>query len=116
MFNLLNTNIIELYDSNKLRKEKFMENELFSITLYNDSKKIERINLGKIDFKLDRSYVTSSKYPGKIIVVNKNLLYDFNNIWIDREFINIPDSKIKEVRVVNNVTNVLKSIVKNFNL
>ena len=109
MFNLLNTNIIEIYDSNKLRKEKFMGNELFSITLYNGSKKIEQIKVGKIDFKLDRSYAISSKFPGKIIAVNKNLFYDFNNIWIDREFINIPDSKIKEVRVVNNVTNNLTS-------
>ena len=74
MFNLLNTNIIEIYDSNKLRKEKFMGNELFSITLYNGSKTIERIKVGKIDFKLDRSYVISSKFPGKIIAVNKNLL------------------------------------------
>jgi hypothetical protein len=109
MFNLLNTNIIEIYDSNKLRKEKFMGNELFSITLYNGSKTIEQIKVGKIDFKLDRSYAISSKFPGKIIAVNKNLFYDFNNIWIDREFINIPDSKIKEVRVFNNVTNNLTS-------
>ena len=28
MFNLLNSNIIEIYDSNKLRKEKFMGNEI----------------------------------------------------------------------------------------
>ena len=33
MFNLLNSNIIEIYDSNKLRKEKFMGNEIFTITL-----------------------------------------------------------------------------------
>ena len=116
MFNLLNTNIIELYNSNKLREEKFMEKVLFSITLYNGSKKIEKIKVGKIDFKLGRSYLTSSKHPDKILVVNKNLLYDFNNIWIDREFVNIPDSRIKEVRVVNNVTKVLtnKRVLNSF--
>ena len=52
MFNLLNSNIIEIYDSNKLRKEKFMGNEIFSITLYDGSNKIERIKVGKIDWVL----------------------------------------------------------------
>ena len=68
MFNLLNTNIIELYDSNKLRKEKFMGNELFSITLYNDTNKIEKIKVGKIDFRLDVLFSLESTIKFSILM------------------------------------------------
>ncbi len=111
IYKLFNANIIEEYELNDLRKEKFNINDAFVIS-YKERGHTHRIIVGKIDTKLDRTYIVIDKKPKKVLLINKDLSFDFESVWFKRGFINIPPDKIKEVAIQPFVAGVNKKITK----
>jgi len=111
IYKLFSASIIEEYELNDLRKEKFDINDSFVIS-YKDRGHIHRIIVGKIDTKLDRTYIVLHKEPKKVLLIDKNLSFDLESVWFKRDFINIPPDKIKEVAIQPFIAGKNKKITK----